>query len=114
MGLDMTVYKTRADISAVDFPDPEDSVEVFYWRKHPDLHGWFQELYDARGGIDRDFNCSNLQLTADDLDLNYHPGTTGFFFGATCPEHLEQDEDFKIVARQALAEGFKLYYSAWW
>ena len=52
MGLDMYAYKTRQTIPAIDFEDPNDAVEIYYWRKHPNLHGWITALYQRKGGKD--------------------------------------------------------------
>lgn len=52
MGLDMFAYATESDIPEIDFDCPEDSVEILYWRKHPNLHGWMRELHARKGGTD--------------------------------------------------------------
>src|ERR1700690_335349 len=98
MGLDMFAYTTTADISAVDFDDPTDSDELFYWRKHPNLHGWMEALYRTKGGIDDDFNVAPVRLDATDLDAleqvikrNGLPETTGFFFGESRPKEKTCD-----------------------
>ena len=36
-----------------DLPDVE---QIHYWRKHPNLHGWMEDLYRAKGGA-AEFNC---------------------------------------------------------
>ena len=102
MGLDMYAFATRtAPATPVDFNAGE-SQELAYWRKHPNLHGWMEHLYRAKGGTADDFNCVNLQLDAADLDALEHavrsrtlPPTTGFFFGQTdgC---LQCDHDWVI------------------
>jgi hypothetical protein len=73
--------------SPVDF-EPGASRELAYWRKQPNLHGWMEHLFRAKGGTAEDFNSVNLQLDAADLDALEHairsrtlPPTTGFFFG---------------------------------
>jgi len=48
--------------------DGNDAIELHYWRKHPNLHGWMESLYYEKGGTADNFNCVNLQLTARDLD----------------------------------------------
>jgi hypothetical protein len=48
MGLDMYAYTTNAAIAEVDFESPANSSEIFYRRKHPNLHGWMESLYRAR------------------------------------------------------------------
>lgn len=68
MGLDMYAFAIPETPAApVDF-EAETGSELHYWRKHPNLHGWMEALYRAKGGRDDDFNCVNLQLTADDLN----------------------------------------------
>ena len=122
MGLDMFVYKRKtAPAYPVDFESLETDEEVFYWRKHPNLHGWFSQLYTLKGGGDPDFNCNNVLIDAGDLDDledaikdNDLPHTTGFFFGESSPEDKEDDLQFIELARQAIADGYYLYYTSCW
>ena len=124
MGLDMYAYSTATKpATEVDFNDPEDRVEIDYWRKHHDLHGWMERLYRAKGGIAGPFNCDNVQLTAEDLDEleqaiknNALPETTGFFFGNNPPDNESDEYDLAFItrARQALQDGNYIYYSSWW
>lgn len=121
MGLDMYACVTRHQPeSAVDF-DPQENTQLHYWRKHPNLHGWMEELYRAKGGADEVFNCVNLQMTADDLDrletaikAGALPATAGFFFGASDGTETEDDLAFVAKAREALAAGLTVFYSSWW
>ena len=48
----------------------KDEIELAYWRKHPNLQGWMEQLYRSKGGDERDFNCVDVVLTAADLDSN--------------------------------------------
>ena len=49
--------------------------EIAYWRKHPNLQGWMEQLWDAKGrpgtdiGDERDFdfNGVELELTFEDI-----------------------------------------------
>lgn len=120
MGLDMYAFTTSEKIPAVDFKDPKDSAELFYWRKHPNLHGWMEKLYQQKGGR-RQFNCANVRL--DEADLNELetaisndalPHTTGFFFGETRPEEKNDDVEFIAKAREAIASGKAVFYTSWW
>lgn len=121
MGLDMYAFTTAEPIAAeVDFAS-ENATEIAYWRKHPNLHGWMETLYRAKGGADADFNCVNLALTAEDLDrleadinANVLPYTEGFFFGASDGSEREHDLAFVAKARAALAEGHTVFYTSWW
>ena len=121
MGLDMYAYKTKENIPPVDFKEPETSAEIFYWRKHPDLHGWMENLYIEKGGENPDFNLVPVRLDAEDLDalekdiaLQMLPQTSGFFFGESRPEDTLDDKRFIETARQALREGYTIFYSSWW
>jgi hypothetical protein len=68
MGLDMYAMITNnTPESQVDFK-AEDATELHYWRKHPNLHGWMEALYYAKGGAADSFNCVTLQLTLEDID----------------------------------------------
>ena len=121
MGLDMYAFTTGENIPAVDFEQPKDAAELFYWRKHPNLHGWMEELYLFKGGSDEYFNCVPVRL--DEYDLDYLerlvfadelPLTTGFFFGESQPEDKKDDVEFIQKARAAISEGKRVYYTSWW
>lgn len=122
MGLDMYARALHSKpATPVDFDMPDDSEELHYWRKHPNLHGWMKALYKSKGGASPDFNCNTLQLTADDLDKleadikgDHLPETTGFFFGKSSPEDKASDLEFIAKARAALAAGKSVSYDSWW
>lgn len=128
MGLDMYAYKVKKGVitESVDFDLPEssdDHEEFFYWRKHPSLHGWMEDLYRDKGGKDENFNCSNVQLTEyelncleSDIKNGLLPETTGFFFGTDEFSEEERNKDLEFIkkAREAISEGYDVYYSSWW
>lgn len=121
MGLDMYAYRTSAAIIGTDFAAPENAVEIAYWRKHPNLHGWMEARYYAKDGAEDVFNCCTLHLAAEDIDalavaveMGTLPYTEGFFFGESRPEHAEQDRAFIRAAREAFAAGDRVFYSSWW
>jgi hypothetical protein len=99
----------------------EDEMELAYWRKHPNLQGWMEELYHKKGG-EGEFNCVDLELTLEDLEwledaLDHEelPETAGFFFGSNADDHYaEQDREFIVQARAAIKQGYKVIYSSWW
>ncbi len=124
MGLDMYAFATKAKLkNEVDFSEtnlkPE---EIHYWRKHPNLHGWMHELYLSKGGDKHtDFNGDCVVLTESDLDEleddikdGSLPDTSGFFFGQTNGDEVQDDLDFVSKAREAIKEGRKVYYTSWW
>lgn len=129
MGLDMYAYSIPKDTSrpAVDFDiklideNPTECENIHYWRKHPNLHGWMEDLYREKGGSDPDFNVNPLELTLDDLAelervvlANDLPDTTGFFFGVTTGEERADDLAFIAKAREEIAKGKSIAYYAWW
>ncbi len=120
MGLDMYAMATTEQLDKVVDFRAEDSLEIFYWRKHPNLHGWMEQLYYEKGGTQQ-FNCVPVVLSADDLDRleqdirsDRLPLTDGFFFGKT--EGSEQEEDLKFVAkaRDFISRGFTVFHDSWW
>ena len=103
-------------------------VEIAYWRKHPNLHGWMERLWEHRcnkDGInfnDSTFNGIELELTREDLDRleedvlnNALPGTSGFFFGNDADEFYRgKDLEFIKNARTELFMGLKVFYNSSW
>ena len=95
--------------------------EIAYWRKHPNLHGWMQQLWEAKGG-NGDFNGDELELTYKDLEIleldviaGTLPNTSGFFFGNNADEHYrESDLEFVKNARAELFLGLKVFYNSSW
>ena len=102
-------------------PSVTEPREIAYWRKHPNLHGWMQRLWESRGNSG-DFNGDELELTWDDLEQLEQdirsknlPGTAGFFFGNGADDHY-REQDLKFV-REAKAEAFlglKVFYNSSW
>ena len=123
MGLDQYATARRGEAKTDDegFKYYEDSIELAYWRKHPNLQGWMQDLYHEKGG-EQEFNCVDLELTLDDLDAlegsldeEALPETAGFFFGTDSSDHYsEADREFIVQARAAIKQGYTVIYSSWW
>ena len=131
MGLDMYAWRVKAEDAIGDFEvartedgDGDSNVEeLFYWRKHHDLHGWMERLYREKGGDAESFNCVKVRLTKEDLERlasdimnNKLPATTGFFFGDNPPDadSMEQDMQFVGKAVAAIMQGDAVYYDSWW
>jgi hypothetical protein len=122
MGLDMFAYSTQDKNVNSDFSVKNIDVldEFFYWRKHPNLHGWFEKLHMQKGG-DKEFNCQYVRITIDDiLELESTiknkslPYTKGFFFGESCEEFIKDDLTFISKAKEILKKGQSVFYSSWW
>ena len=103
----------REDIANTDF---------WYWRKFNALHGWMNDLYNKKGGVD-DFNCATVRLTLEDLealqeaaDGNKLEPRLGFFWGGDTiyPEDLDNLKDFIAAAKAEIASGQAVFYDSWW
>lgn len=125
MGLDMYAFTAPATAVTQDVDFDLSTIdgigELHYWRKHPNLHGWMRELYYAKGGTGRDFNCDPLRLTLEDIEALEQairngalPDTSGFFFGETDGTEQEDDLQFITKARAAIENGFAVCYDSWW
>ena len=123
MGLDQYANARRGEPQTDEdgYTYYEDSMELAYWRKHPNLQGWMEELWREKGN-DGEFNCEDVELTLDDLDALEQsldnealPETVGFFFGQNSDDHYaEQDREFIREARAAIKKGYTVVYSSWW
>ena len=122
MGLDMYAYVAA---KAYDHTSESDSRELAYWSKHPNLHGWMEQLWHSRNtdpAADPMFNGVELELSWEDLDRleedikNGHlPSTSGFFFGDNSDEYYrEQDLEFVRKARAEIFTGLKVFYNSSW
>jgi hypothetical protein len=92
-----------------------------YWRKFNNLHGWMERLYREKGGK-YEFNCTTVRLNDADLDRLAQEAPDlepcpGFFFGPQEPmtsEGIDEIGEFVRKAKQAIAQGYAVYYDSWW
>lgn len=128
MGLDQYAY------AAAKADSWDNSRQIAYWRKHPNLQGWMEQLWMIKNpGHDfnqqdnswgSDFNGVELELTWDDLnqlEQDIQSGkmasleTTGFFFGQASDDYYkEQDLEFVRKAKAELFVGLKVFYNSSW
>lgn len=95
--------------------------ELAYWRKHPNLHGWFRQEWESLGNTG-EFNGDQLEITWDMLErLEYDikngelPETSGFFFGNNADaDYYNQDLEFIRQARAELFLGLRVFYNSSW
>lgn len=114
MGLDQSV--------TIKQTSKNEEKELFYWRKHPNLQGWMENLWrDKTGNQTDDFNLVHLDLNLSDIEnleeailSNSLPETSGFFFGTSTPDRKEEDLEFIKLAKEELSKGNEIYYSSWW
>ena len=127
MGLDQYAYAVmphpnNTDLSYVwTHEQSEDKVFLIaQWRKHPNIQGWMEKLYESKGG-EGVFNCQPVRVTFQDLVNLRHavineklPVTQGFFFGESFPEDREIDLKFIDDAMKAIGQDMEIYYDSWW
>jgi len=136
MGLDQFSYRIKEGFitKPVDFSTEKynekteecellcEKEEIHYWRKHPNLQGWMENLYYEKGGESESFNCVNVQLTWEDLeqlekDIKQGglPETCGFFFGNDSDdEYKEETLEWIERSLESIKDGYDVYYSSWW
>ena len=97
------------------------TLEVGYWRKHPNLHGFIVQTF--ADGVDE---CQRIDLDSNDLEQILQavkednlPDTEGFFFGRSLPE--DKEPTIKILEKaiewlETEEEGVarSIYYRASW
>ena len=116
-----TFNEATGDWENADVTKPRD---IAYWRKHPNLQGWMETLWEQKmqaAGEDNphNFNGIELELTWEDIDQLEKDlksgsvralGTTGFFFGDPSDDHYrEKDLEFVKKARAELFLGLKVF-----
>lgn len=127
MGLDMYMFGKEhrvwtEDPDATALVESGDDLELAYWRKHPNLHGYIVQQF--AGGVDK---CQNIPLTATDLlDIieavrsKELPNTQGFFFGTSTGDDEEIEYDVEQLGKVLnwLTEDTKvlrtIHYQASW
>ena len=111
MGLDM--YLKGEKFFWPDWKNPENNrvedglkvskleVELGYWRKHPNLHGYIVKTF--ADGKDEcqviDLSIDNLEQIIKTVQNKELPHTTGFFFGASLGSDEETKEDVEIFTK---------------
>lgn len=131
MGLDMYLRGEKFFWTDWDHPEKnrkEDglqvttiTVELGYWRKHPNLHGFIVQTF--AGGIDEcqqiDLDTKQLHVIVQAVKDEELPTTTGFFFGSS--DGTEKAEDLAILEKamiwlQTVEAGVSrsVYYKASW
>jgi hypothetical protein len=135
MGLDMYAYAGRSgqrdefyekavwNENTKEFDSPVSKpVELAYWRKHPSLHGWMEQLAERKNLEYSSFNGVELELTWEDIDgleqairHGQLPFTEGFFFGEPADNvYYEEDLKFCVNAKAELFLGLKVFYNSSW
>ena len=105
MGLDMYLdgrrffMKDKKDEDGYDIKTM--NVELGYWRKHPNLHGYIVDQF-----ADGEDDCRPIELSQDDMvkivnaiEDGKLPDTTGFFFGASDGSKEEKAYDLKVFQK---------------
>lgn len=98
-------------------------VEIAYWRKHPNLHGYIVQTF-----ADGEDNCRPVFLLLGDIQKIIRavkndnlPHTEGFFFGTSSKDDEQRAEDVALLEKaaawlkaEASDERRAVYYLASW
>lgn len=133
MGLDMYAYVAAKPGAQDEYYEEVNANrtateprELAYWRKHPNLHGWMEQLWRSRNpdADEYSFNGIELELTWEDIERLENDiktgviakmGTTGFFFGSPSDDYYyEKDLEFVRNAKAELFIGLKVFYNSSW
>lgn len=106
MGLDMYLEGEKFfmhDNNQVEdgFRVKQKVIELGYWRKHPNLHGYIVSTF-----ADGKDECQDIQLNEEAIQNiitaikeKQLPDTIGFFFGVSDKSEEQQNEDIKIFTK---------------
>lgn len=136
MGLDQYAYVAMKNNELDEYwqAREENSVlskprQIAYWRKHPNLQGWMERLWESKGrpnlvDVGDMFNNIELELTWEDLNALEQDirndrmailDTKGFFFGNPSDDYYrDQDLQFIADAKAELILGLKVFYNSSW
>lgn len=125
MGLDMYAFFVEKEnaISDVECRLEYGQVEDFYWRKNYNLHDWMEKLWEKRtGNTNRsDFNCVQIRLYKEDIEelekaINSWEidDSEPFSYRKYMSHMKEHDLEFCKEAKEAIEDGYAVYYDSWW
>ena len=125
MGLDMYAYFVKMEdaSSDTDCTFTYEQVENFYWRKNHRLHNWMEKLWETKtGNTNRtDFNCAKVRLYENDINELEKAIETWkiddsepFSFSKYTTNMKEYDLQFCQEAKEAIEDGYAVYYDSWW
>lgn len=114
MGLDMYLEGRKHMFKSYRDPDSDPhedghrlkgkTLDLGYWRKHPNLHGYIVNSF--AGGKDE---CQDIELSQEDLvatiaavKAGQLPETSGFFFGKSSMDDEERLDDLAILTNALL------------
>ncbi len=122
MGLDMFFFRQPVSAPAPGsegFND-ESLVEIQYFRKHSDLHGFLEEIW-VRAHPEEEFNCVFMPITEEVLkDIQYLVDAPdkqkyeGFFWGESMEEQWEKTKELLPKIARAIGAGDRVFYYSWW
>ena len=124
MGLDQYAFKVKKVKKLTNFNFPQKAIvdgNFGYWRKFYGLQVWMENLYREKGGK-KIFNCVPLRLTEQDLDRLDRDSDEDDFYAERYLETLKEEKEYEVSrlkvfikdAKQAINEGYAVYYDSWW
>lgn len=119
MGLDQYAYV--AERAGTQYDDAGRQ-ELAYWRKHPHLHRWMEQLAERKGleygsfnGVELELEWSDIEQLEEAVSQSRLPPAQGFFWGNDADDHYrEQDLKFCQQARAELFLKRRVFYDSSW
>jgi hypothetical protein len=110
MGLDMYLRGQKCfwpsypdsnnDRKEDELPVVNIEVDLGYWRKHPDLHGFIVSTFAEQDDCEEiPLNPEAIRTIIEAIKERRLPKTTGFFFGESNGSEREMKEDLKIFTK---------------
>jgi hypothetical protein len=119
MGLDMYAYVAAREGTEWDDATRQD---LAYWRKHPHLHRWMEQLAERKGleygsfnGVELELEWCDIEQLEEAVSQGQLPPAQGFFWGNDADEYY-RDHDLEFI-KQARAELFlkrRVFYNSSW
>lgn len=124
MGLDMYFYSTKGNVTEEELNKGKrnnELREVYYFRKHPNLHGQIEKYYYEKNEFADLFNVQYYELSEKEcksiLEKAKHhrlPKTEGFFFGESTKDDDIRTVECMRMLLDLIKKGYRVFYYAWW
>lgn len=91
-------------------------LDIHYWRKHPNLHGFIVENFAEKDDCEPiRLNTEMIDRIIDAIEKNKLPETTGFFFGESRKTQEQKAEDLQAFKKaKEVSKTHDVYYQASW
>ena len=104
MGLDMYIFKDDGK---------RGNDELVYWRKHHNLHYWFEELAIDKGIEFDSFNTVKVPLTSEDIEACLEALPEIYDDDEYAEDNISYTKAQLTPLRFKVGTGLNVYYDSW-